>query len=98
MLDTAVVLFEWTLTFHREIKCIWARKVTLPTALYTINRYVVIAQFMFVIWDPQSNTVSANVNRHVKHGHDLTVCFRGIGSNAFQFFDSEIDDISTQLH
>ena len=35
--------YDYILTFSREVKCIWSRKVSAAVVLFFINRYVVLA-------------------------------------------------------
>ena len=39
MAATTLFFFDYILTFHAEISCIWKRKLSAGTLIYFINRY-----------------------------------------------------------
>ncbi|KAH8103523.1 hypothetical protein BXZ70DRAFT_1055738 [Cristinia sonorae] len=41
--SVALIVYDTSLTFSREVKCIWKRKFSAVTVLYVLQRYVVIA-------------------------------------------------------
>ncbi|KZT66239.1 hypothetical protein DAEQUDRAFT_740110 [Daedalea quercina L-15889] len=39
---TTLLFYDYTLTFSREVRCIWRRKFSLATVLFLLNRYLFI--------------------------------------------------------
>ncbi|RPD56460.1 hypothetical protein L227DRAFT_614597 [Lentinus tigrinus ALCF2SS1-6] len=44
----ALVLYDQLLTFDRELRLVWRRKVTGATVLFVLNRYLLLARFLVV--------------------------------------------------
>ena len=40
--STALVCYDFLITFDREVRCVWRRKWTGATVLFILNRYIVL--------------------------------------------------------
>lgn len=55
----ALLLYETHLTFDREVRHIWQRKVSAATWIFLLNRYLVIT--LYAVNMPSTFTVSDSV-------------------------------------
>ncbi|KZT38230.1 hypothetical protein SISSUDRAFT_1047339 [Sistotremastrum suecicum HHB10207 ss-3] len=44
-----VLIYDWTLTLDREVKCFWVKKLSFPKVLYFVGRYIAIISEIFDI-------------------------------------------------
>ena len=44
----ALVYYDYMLTFSSEVRCIWMRKITAPSVLFLINRYLSLIFFAII--------------------------------------------------
>lgn len=61
----ALLLYETHLTFDREVRHIWQRKVSAATWIFLLNRYLVIA--LYAVNIPSTFTVSDSVRLSFLH-------------------------------
>lgn len=87
ILATAVIVYDWILTFPEEIRVIWTRKMTGAKILFLLNRYLWVAgyllQLMFDFYVGLSNTVSIS-----DHDYDMTVILNrssGVRSGLYDY-------------
>ncbi|KAH8103441.1 hypothetical protein BXZ70DRAFT_730264 [Cristinia sonorae] len=45
----ALIWYDYTLTFPMEVKYIWQRKFGVPTALYILCRYALVANILYLL-------------------------------------------------
>lgn len=78
---TAVVIYDWLLTFPDEILVIWRAKVTRAKVLFLLNRYLSIAMYITAITSNQSlgvnNAVSIYTWTHDTKANVKSTC-RGV--------------------
>ena len=78
----ALLLYDWILSFDREVKFIWnwQSRFTVPSLLYVLIRYVSIINNLLPIATmfPMSNQVG-NISAYLFIAHSLCWCYRGIG-------------------
>ncbi|RPD66872.1 hypothetical protein L227DRAFT_569085 [Lentinus tigrinus ALCF2SS1-6] len=54
---TAVFMYEWMLTFDREVDLFWRRKVTVSSILFLVNRYLpFVVILIFAPWQNPPTT------------------------------------------
>ena len=54
----ALAVYEYSITFEREVETIWRRKWTAATALFLLTRYLLFA-FLLVDWNSVTNADSS---------------------------------------
>ena len=64
---TALIFFEYLITMDREMELFWNRKLSYSTALFFVNRYLIVA-FSALVLTPNFNTVTWK-NRVSQHVH-----------------------------
>lgn len=53
----ALVFYEHSITFAREVKTIWFRKPSLPSTLFLLNRYILLLNASITVAIPRMPTV-----------------------------------------
>ena len=46
MNDAALLSFEYVLTFDREVRLIWGRRITGATVIFVLNRYWLFLEYI----------------------------------------------------
>lgn len=80
MLCEALLLYDIPLAMSREIDCIWSRRFSTVTAIYFLQRYIVLFQYVLEViiafWVPHSTAVSYKL--HAERIESLTSNPRGV--------------------
>jgi len=62
---TTLLLYDYAVTFPREVRCIWGRKFTWATVLFLLNRYLTLLNRVLMIVDmlPWQNLPQATADK-----------------------------------
>ncbi|EJF66367.1 hypothetical protein DICSQDRAFT_18633, partial [Dichomitus squalens LYAD-421 SS1] len=56
---SALILYEYLLTFNMEVRLVWRRKFTAATVLFLLNRYIFIVRYFMTVAVAHSRTRSS---------------------------------------
>ncbi|GJE96173.1 hypothetical protein PsYK624_123660 [Phanerochaete sordida] len=87
---TALVVYEYLLTFQDEIRMIWRRKWTGATALFVANRYLLIASIILQALPSTPESVYRNTS------HSGRLCATPAGRLRTLFSAARVRDVGPQ--